>query len=155
MTKGFEQEFNDLIVDTFRIILKAEEAVLQKIGGAALTIAEMHLIEAVGRGHEQGRTVSEMAQELGITLPSVTVAINKLIKKGYLLKQKSERDARAVLITLTPQGEEAEELHRRFHVQMIQNISEELTDGEKKLLAKGAARINGFFQRRCRDLEAL
>lgn len=46
-----------------------------------MSISELHLVEAVGKCGGEGRTISGIAKELDITLPSVTVAINKLMKK--------------------------------------------------------------------------
>ncbi len=84
MLSAFEKELNEILVDTFRTILKVEEATLKGTGRIDLSISEMHLLETVGKYKEEGATISDIAQELGITLPSVTVAINKLARKGYV-----------------------------------------------------------------------
>ena len=58
--------------------------------GADLSISELHLIESVGKADAKGRTVSDIAADLEVAIPSVTVAINKLQNRGYLCKSRDE-----------------------------------------------------------------
>ena len=88
--KPFEEEINRVIMDTYRSILRVEETILKQTDRVDLTIGELHMLESVGKGKDRRRTISEIAEDLGITLPSVTVAINKLMKKGYVEKVRSE-----------------------------------------------------------------
>ena len=90
--KPFEEELNRVIVDTYRSILRVEETILKQTDRVDLTIGELHMLESVGKGKDRRRTISEIAEDLGITLPSVTVAINKLMKKGYVEKIQSTTD---------------------------------------------------------------
>ena len=78
----FASKMNELLVDTFHSILKVEENMLSQFQ-SNLSISEMHLIEAIGKNKETGRTISDIANELSITSASVT-AINKLVKKGHV-----------------------------------------------------------------------
>ena len=50
----------------------------------------MRLIECVGNGRRRGRTVTEISQELDITLPSVTAMVKRLEAKGYATKYPEE-----------------------------------------------------------------
>lgn len=144
--KEFDKELNTILVDTFKSILKVEEAALKRKELADLSINETHLLEAIGKSNE-GRTISDIAGELMITLPSVTVAINKLQQKGYVEKVKSPRDGRVVYVKLTRLGKKVDSVHRYFHEQMIRTISRQLDDEEKKVLYKGVKALNEFFNK--------
>lgn len=76
----FKQQLNKILVDTFKVILKIEEVSIKKIG-EDLSVSEVHILEAAGRDGDKGQTISAIAENMGITLPSVTIAINKLAKK--------------------------------------------------------------------------
>ena len=39
-----------------------------------LSLAEVHMLQAIGKNKEKGRTISELAAERYITLSSVTIA---------------------------------------------------------------------------------
>ena len=154
MMDAFATQLNKTLVDTYRSITKVEEQALKNTGKMDLSISEMHLIEAVGKDKACGRTISDIAQELGITLPSVTVAINKLVKKGYVEKVKGENDARTVYVKLTKSGSKMDAVHRYFHEQMVRKISEGFSDGEKETLLKGIQKLNDFFKKSLAEEEA-
>lgn len=150
---AFERELNDILVDTFRTILRVEEDALKSTGMTDLSISEMHLLESVGKNHSEGRTISDIAQELSVTLPTVTVAINKLEKKGYVQKVKSGADGRMVFVTLTRLGQKMDRVHRYFHEQMVRNISSEMEEEEKRILTMGIVKLNQFFKRNSLEME--
>lgn len=150
----FSAHLNDLLVETFRNILKVEEDMLRSSETLNLSISEMHLIESVGKCKEEGRTISGIAEDMGITLPSVTVAINKLRTKGYVEKVRGEADSRTVIVKLTKSGRRVDAVHRYFHENMVRNITKEMSDDEKQALAKGIVKLNSFFQGKIKPSEA-
>lgn len=79
----FEFHLNNLLVDTFRTILKVEEKMIQRSDSIALSVSEVHLIEAAYTEGNSGKTISDISQTLGITLPSVTISVNKLVKRAF------------------------------------------------------------------------
>ena len=113
-----------------------------------LSISEMHMIEAVGKGDSRGRTISNLAEDLDITLPSVTVGINKLVKKGHVTKVKYESDGREVYVLLTRSGRRIDSAHRYFHENMVRKVSDGLTESEKQAMMSGIIKLNAFFRQR-------
>ena len=77
---------NELLVQIFNDILQIEEQTIKEGIISDLSITEIHTIEAIGMYTK--RTMSEVAQDLKITVGTLTTAINKLIKKGYLNQRK-------------------------------------------------------------------
>jgi len=151
---SFSSQLNDVLVDTFNNILKVEEDLLKHSTSVDLSINEMHLIESVGKNKNDGKTISDLAQILGITLPSVTIAINKLVKKGYVKKEKSSTDGRMVYVRLTDKGLRIDKIHQYFHVKMVNEVSKEMTDHEKEVLIHGMEKLNGFFKKKLSGISA-
>ena len=152
--EDFSTQLNVLLVDTFNSILRMEESMLKSDGGANLSIGEMHLLEAVGKGDPEGCTISSLARERSVTLPSVTVAVNKLVKKGYVEKQRCEEDSRSVRVRLTQQGRRAERMHSYFHEKMVEAVAKSLEEDEKSVLLKGIIKLNDFFSKKAVSQEA-
>lgn len=142
------EELNTLLVDTFNAILQVEEKNLKHVGNGELSIAEFHTLECIGKGEDRRRTVGEIAEALHVTVPTVTVCVNKLVKKGYVTKTKSERDARIAIIELTAEGRRMNRLHRYFHEQMVFSIDREFTDEEMDCLLRCIRKLNGYFTAR-------
>lgn len=143
----FEKRLNKLLIETFRDILKVEELILQK-SDPNLSINEVHLIESVRNGENRSRSVSEIASDLRIAVPSVTIAVNKLVKKGYLVKEKSSEDGRSVQIFLTREGEVIYRLHSYFHYKLVRAAAEDLTQEEKDALLIGVKNLDDFFKKK-------
>ncbi len=146
----FEKELNDLLVQTYRSIGEMEEQMVCTSKQMNLSISEIHLLEAVGdtTEGENGLTISEISEKLGISLPSVTAAINKLVKKGYVEKTRSQVDGRVVHVTLTKIGHKANTAHRYFHLSMVRAITRGLTDEEQAAMLKGMQKLNLFFEQK-------
>ena len=142
--KESEDVLNMLLVKLFNDILKIEGAAIKSAPFNDLSITEMHTIEAIGI--EKARTMSEVALDLKITVGTLTTAINKLIKKGYVNRRRIEEDRRVVLIKLTSKGEKAFDSHAQFHDDMIKSIIKELPESEEAVLIASLKKMTNFFE---------
>lgn len=140
----FAMDLNELLEDIYRNIRLMEETDMKR-SGLNLSIGEIHLLEQIGKC-EEGMTVSEIAQKQNVTKPSVTVAVNKLVQKGYCEKQRVEKDGRAVLVTLTKRGRRVNAFHARFHRNMIREVTDDLNENEQEKLLEIMGRLNHYFK---------
>lgn len=143
---AFNVELNRLLVMAYRKINKLEEGILHSVSGTDLSISEMHLLEAVGDMQHEGIPLFELAQRMELSPPTVTVAINKLSRKGFVVKSKSEKDKRSVIVALTRVGKKMNAAHRYFHEQMVRDIDKLLSPTEREGMLKGMEQLNRFFQ---------
>lgn len=135
---------NELLVQTFNDILKIEQKALAESVLKDLSITETHTIEAIGM--YEVKTMSEVAQNLKITVGTLTTAINKLVKKGYVERNRCEEDRRSVKIKLTRKGKLACRIHERFHHEMIKASIEGLSQEEEDVLIRSLEKLNEFFK---------
>ncbi|MGL5438989.1 MAG: MarR family winged helix-turn-helix transcriptional regulator [Filifactoraceae bacterium] len=144
--EDLNEKLNNMLVEAYTTILKAEEEMIKSVDKIDLSMSEMHMIESVGKFNSG--TISDIAGDLGITLPSVTISINKLIKKGYIEKIKSEIDARMVHVKLTHDGERVNSMHRYFHRKMTDAVIHEMSDDEKDAVYRGVKKLKNFFEKK-------
>lgn len=78
-----------------------------------LTIGEIHLIEMVNRYNNKPMTL--VANKLHITVGAMTICLNRLVQKGYLLRTRDEMDRRVILLSITPEGKKILKFHNKFH----------------------------------------
>jgi len=149
----FSRELNQLLVCTYRDVGKLEEGMLHSVSGMEVSIGELHLMEAIGEAKDRGLLICELAQRVELTPPTVTVAINKLALKGYVLKAKSTQDKRSVIVTLTRLGKKVNAAHRYFHEQMVRNIEKLLTPAEREGMLRGMQTLNCFFHDALEEIE--
>lgn len=145
---AFSRELNDLLTDAFWSVLKIEEQAANMLAHGDLSISELHLLEAVSKDETQGRSISALAADLKITLSSVTIAVNKLVKKGYVEKIRSEVDGRQVFVKLTKMGRKVNAGHLYFHENMVRNVSGDMSDEEKEILVRAMKNLNKFFKQK-------
>ena len=147
MFNDFESSLNNVLVDTFNNILKFEEISLRDMAYGPVTIGEAHMIEIVGRqgGHT---TVSEIAGLMNIALPTATVAVKKLERKGFVTKLPCSDDGRRNIITLTDSGRRIDKAHQLFHRKMVRNISRDFADSEKEILLVAIKKLDSFFKQK-------
>lgn len=139
---------NELLVQLFNDVLQIEEQSLKSGVLSELSITEVHTIEAIGMYTE--RTMSEVAQKLKITVSTLTTAVNKLIKKGYVERKRIEEDRRVVLVELTKKGKLAYRIHEKFHREMVNTAIDGLNLEEEELLISSLNKINEFFKEKYR-----
>ncbi len=135
---------NELLVDTFNDILTIEQKALQSGVFNDISVTEIHTIEAIGM--YSSKTMSEVAAILDITVGTLTIAINHLVRKGYVQRNKSEEDRRMVYISLTKRGKLAYRIHQKFHSDMVKATIQGLTEDEEKLLIMSLDKLNHFFK---------
>ena len=121
--KESEDVLNMLLVKLFNDILKIEAASINQGEFVDLSVTENHILEAIGKNREM--TMTEVANNLNITVGTLTTAINRLIKKEYVERRRIEEDRRVVLIKLTEKGEKAFDSHAQFHDEMIKSVNTE------------------------------
>ena len=135
---------NEVLVRLFRNINMIEERALRTGEYKDVTTNDMHVIEAIGM--EGARNMTSVARSLEVTTGTLTIAVNSLVKKGYVDRVRSEEDRRVVLVSLSDKGRRAYLHHRRFHEQMIDSVVAELTEEEQRVLEKALVKLNHFFR---------
>jgi len=140
---NYYETLNQLLVKLFNNILQIEEHSLKNEQFPDLSITESHVLEAIGP--QSARNMSSVARDLGITIGTLTIAINNLLRKGYVDRKRSENDRRKVFISLTEKGRNAFAHHAHFHDEMINSVTSRLTEQEIKVLVTALDSINNYF----------
>ena len=141
---GTYDTLNDVLVNLFRDINSIEEKAIASQEYQDLTNNDMHVINAIGIGTT--KNMSSIAKELSVTVGTLTISMNSLVKKGYVLRERGKEDRRVVYISLTERGRAAYVHHARFHKAMIDSISDELTSEEMELLIKTLTKLDKWFR---------
>lgn len=135
---------NEVLVNLFRDVMEVEQRALESSEFQDLTNNDMHVIEAIGI--QEPKNMSTIARTLSVTVGTLTIAMNSLVKKGYVIRQRGQTDRRVVYISLSEKGKAAYQHHARFHQEMIQSIVEQLTEDELAALTKALTCLDHWFR---------
>ena len=110
-----------------------ESKAFEQEGYSDITMNQMHYLDTIADLGEP--TFGDLAENLGVTRPSVSTIVKKMIKTGYLTKSKSKIDGRVYFLLLTEKGIRFNELHNEVHQILARRITENLNQDEIEKLA--------------------
>ena len=102
MNNTYEQRYREILISLRKIIQATDlhsRSLNKKFG---LTGPQLVILEEVS--HHERISVTSLAKAISLSQATVTDIINRLVKNGYLIKRKSEKDKRKVRISLSEKG---------------------------------------------------
>ena len=144
---------NDFLLVDFNKILRSEENALHKAGFDNLSISEAHTLaglqaltgEKPGEAGGEGVSMSSIAEHMGVTTGTMTVAIRTLECKGYVFRRRGKPDLRVVRVYLTEQGRAAIAWHAAFHRGLAHVLQSNLNQGELTALDRALDLIVRYY----------
>lgn len=137
-------QLNEVLVRVFNHALKIEENSLIREEFKEISMNDMHIIDAIGDGNP--KNMSSIAKIVGVTVGTLTIAMNNLVKKGYVIRTRSEADRRVVLISLAEKGKKAFKRHQEFHLEMIKAMRDGLSDEQCLVLMQAMKNLKDYLQ---------
>jgi DNA-binding MarR family transcriptional regulator len=148
--REYKHVVNELLVDIFNDILKVEHKAIESFAGNSLTMSEMHILEAVGKSVDL--QMSDIAKKLRITLPTLTVSVQRLDEKGFITRRRFGEDRRKVAVDLPEQGQLAYTSPAEFHARMMDALFEGLNIDKMPVLMDSMALLRDFFKNQADNL---
>lgn len=123
----------EIINNIHRIYKQAASTFLSSNPCQELSFGKLHALRAISEGH---KSISEIAKDLGVTLPTATVIVNKIEATKLAKRLASKQDRRVTEMAITKKGEkllnkceEAKESH-------VKTFLAKLSATDKETLAK-------------------
>jgi DNA-binding MarR family transcriptional regulator len=122
------QSLEPIIAIISLLIARMETEAVKQEQFPELSMRQVYYLETILR--MESPTFSDVAQSLGITKPSVTAIVEKLIQKGYVKKVQSGEDHRIYHIIPTSKAEEFSRLHENTHRTLAELFTKNLSKAE-------------------------
>lgn len=117
---------------------RANQAILKKIEKSmnknGLTVSEFGVMELLL--HKGKQPVQKIAERILVTSGTITYVINKLIKKGYIKRERCNEDKRIYYVDLTEEGRIFIEKVFKEHEKYLSKLFQEIDNNDKKDLIK-------------------
>lgn len=147
-----EEQMSEALVRIFENVVLTEEKSLQAGYFKDPSIAEMHTLTAIGP--YDARTMTNTAEDLGITTGTLTVAIDRLVKKGYVHRERDKRDKRIVRISLTHTGKLACRMNSKFHRVLAKHILAGYDADDRKHLLDLVNEVDQYVEQQLRRYDS-
>lgn len=139
-----DKAINDSLVRIYSGIMWIEENELRKSKFNDLTMREMHAIHAISMYDH--KSASEVAKELHLTPGTLTAMVDRLVRKGYVKRLRSEDDRRVIRLGLTKKGRVIYRAHEAFHNMMVRSFLKDLDATEIKTIEKALWNLEQFLR---------
>jgi DNA-binding MarR family transcriptional regulator len=91
--------YSHIVSSAVREILESDP--LEQAGGAGMTARQLHLLEFIALA---GHHIDDVAKFLRVTPPAATKAVDKLERRGLVLRNACAGDRRVTLLTCSDEG---------------------------------------------------
>jgi DNA-binding MarR family transcriptional regulator len=93
------------ILDAVPLAMRTIRAQLRKHSGSALSVPQFRTLLFINR--HRGASISEVADHIGLTLPSMSTLVDGLVSRNFVLRRVHEDDRRRMTLTLSERGDVA------------------------------------------------
>ena len=140
---GAYETLNEVLVSLFRDVNDIEQKAIITSEFSDITNNDMHVIDAIGI--DRPKNMSSIARELSVTVGTLTISVNSLVKKGYVERYRDEEDRRVIRLGLTHKGRVLFRAHRAFHNMMVKGFLKDMNDEELKVVRKALRNLEDFL----------
>jgi DNA-binding MarR family transcriptional regulator len=128
MPSGRVQLIQD-VLGSAHIFSSAVEHLMQErlhtVIGDQLTFSQLKLLKLIARS--EARNISQVAAFLGVSSAAASKAVDRLVRRGLLLRTEAESDRRAVEVALTAEGQRLLGEYERVTSETLEEIFGEVT----------------------------
>lgn len=114
-------DFEQVIQLLTHSFAEMESKALQESGLAELSMRQVVCLDVIDRLEHP--TFSELAAQLGVSKPSVTALVARLLAKGYVERAPDPADRRVSHVLLTAKGRGLSQAHQNFHRKIAQHFA--------------------------------
>lgn len=104
----------------------------------------------------KGTGLLDLARHMGVTASTMSIAVDRLVRGGYIVRERDSQDARRVLLRLTKTGAGIKQQQKVLEPRLVQGMLDGLAPKDRadalrglELLARAATELmtSGNFQK--------
>lgn len=96
------EECASLVMEIVPRVMRAIRIEMRQLGSQELTVPQMRTLLFLTR--RDGASLSEVAEHIGLTLPSASRLVDLLVERGLVRRRTSATDRRRITLAATPRG---------------------------------------------------
>ena len=135
------EEFYELIFGYIKRIAFPEEWIAVDI-----VMSKQELFTLMTINGLKEATMGQLSENMNFPMSTATGIVDRLVKKGYVQRGKSESDRRIVVISLTQEGNHFAQKMKAMFLSYIKRAYDALNDGEREMLFRIVDKITDSFR---------
>ncbi len=143
------ERVTDLLLNNFKKLFFPKEWLSFDLKFSKTEVFSLLLIEK-----KKEIIMTELAEYIHSPLSTATGIINRLVKDGYVIRERSEQDRRIVVLKASKKGKEEIEKLKELILEYVNRVTERLTQEEIQFLVQIAGKILSIFNEEFRGQQA-
>ena len=143
------QECAHAVMQTVPVVMRAIRMEMRRNGAPLLSIPQVRTLAYLH--HSPGSCLFPLAEHLGVTRPTASTIVERLVRRGMVSRAEDPRERRRVVLRLTPLGLQHFRHTRRATQKWMATVLSQLSAVELQRIKKGvtvlAAPFNGVADR--------
>jgi len=130
------------IVDLLPLILKNLRIgrLLENVR-PGLGISQVLVLHALDRAPAHGAPMGELADDVGVTVPTTTGLVGRLARDGLVERRANPQDRRVVLVALTSEGQDVLRRAGAYLAEVLAEVLADVSEAERESLARAFERV--------------
>jgi DNA-binding MarR family transcriptional regulator len=137
------------LLDTVPPIMRSIRSEMRSHRGHNLSVPQFRTLTFVNRNPEG--SLSDLADHLGLTLPSVSKLVDGLVKQKLITRRESTTDRRRLTLSLTKDGEDILRAARAATQDHLKDVLRELSADELSAIIRGLTLLQPLFAKGKRE----
>lgn len=121
-----------------------EREYLKKYGIDDVTPTEVKVLFFIGMSNTKSMT--EIAEELKITRGTLSISVNNLVKKGYVIRTRHKQDRRVIILYLTKKSVNIVKYYRQFYYALLSTLINSLSPEKGGVVGEVLEKLNGIVE---------
>lgn len=118
------------------------EALNQVSGEYAMSMEQLRIVELVSR--TGALSLHDIARGLSVSDPAASRAVDRLVRRGFLARERGKGDRRTVRVSLTPEGVA---VLTRYHARVTETIAARVAPAEPGRIEAMTSALDHFTHR--------
>jgi DNA-binding MarR family transcriptional regulator len=131
------------LLDVIPAVMRTIRAKMREDASVELSVVQFRALARADRSG--GCSVSELAEHVGLTLPSASKLVERLVRRGYLRRRPDHHDRRVTLVASTRKGHDALESARRAAKRQLTAMLKDLPPVQRAHLAAALDALRPIF----------
>ena len=134
------------ILDDVPLAMRTIRTQLRKSGAIEISIPQFRTLVFINR--RSGASLSDAAEHIGLTLPSMSAMIDGLVSRNLVIRRTDSQDRRRMTLTLTERGRTTLQKARKATLTYLSELLQSAPAADLAVLVKGMQILKLIFAER-------
>jgi DNA-binding MarR family transcriptional regulator len=132
------------VMETVPLVMRAIRAEMRRQRTRTLSVPQFRALIFLSR--QPGASLSSLAEYLGVTRPTASALVDRLVRRGLVTRTTHPRERRRLVLALTPSGTRHLQRARDVARGRLAAMLADLSPADLRKVAEGMALLQGAFK---------